>query len=259
MNGLLQVWRNNHSTACDHLQRPPGRSHCGRRCLASLGRSGALLRHRGHPTQSCMLRSVSSLTKFTVHCCGPPHANDFRSTWLTLLSCMHAVHSSSSRHDATDSHIPHKQVASSRLSVLQCLLGKDQDSTPLLLLDLIDLQAQQPAWDSRDMEESRAPFVLLPDPTIPERVFVRSASAAWSLCLTWLPALSGWMSEGGLSLNFRSDIQTLRHLMFRLYVDVTLLQLICLARLLEDPTGKDALTGRLCLRLGQGKLHFQGF
>ena len=80
---------------------------------------------------------------------------------------------------------------------MQCLLGKDQDSTPLLLLDLVDLEAQQPGWDSRDMEECRAPFVLLPDPTVPERVFVRSASAAWSLCLTWLPALSSWMSEGG--------------------------------------------------------------
>ena len=68
---------------------------------------------------------------------------------------------------------------------------------PLLLLDLVDLEAQQPAWDSRDMEECRAPFLLLPDPTVPERVFVRSVSAAWSLCLTWLPALSSWMSEGG--------------------------------------------------------------
>lgn len=100
------------------------------------------------------------------------------------------------RHDA-DIHIRHKEVASNKFSVSQCLLGKDQDSMPLLLLDLVDLEAQQPAWDSRDMEECRAPFLLLPDPTVPERVFVRSVSAAWSLCLTWLPALSSWMSEGG--------------------------------------------------------------
>ena len=57
-----QVRREHHSTARDHVQRAAGRSHCGRRRLASLGGSGTLLRHRGDPTQSSMLRSMSSLT-----------------------------------------------------------------------------------------------------------------------------------------------------------------------------------------------------
>ena len=47
--------------------------------------------------------------------------------------------------------------------------------------------------------------------------------------------------------------------MFCLYVVVTLPQLICLARLWTISLGEDALTGRLCLRQGQGNLHSQGF
>ena len=71
---------------------------------------------------------------------------------------------------------------------------------PLLLLDLLDLEERQPGMPaSADAEESRAPFLLLPDPAVPERVFVRSATSAWSVCLTWLPALSSWLSEGELS------------------------------------------------------------
>ena len=78
----------------------------------------------------------------------------------------------------------------------QCPLGSGQAQAqvPLLLLDLIDLEAEQPG--SLDAEESRAPLLLLPDPAAPERVFVRSATMAWSVCLTWLPALSSWLSEG---------------------------------------------------------------
>ena len=83
---------------------------------------------------------------------------------------------------------------------VQCPLGSGQDQArvPLLLLDLIDLEAGQPGMPgSLDAEEGRAPFLLLPDPAVPERVFVRSATAAWSVCLTWLPALTSWLSEGG--------------------------------------------------------------
>lgn len=80
---------------------------------------------------------------------------------------------------------------------MQCPLSGSQDPAPLLLLDVIDLQAHHPSTlDSSDPEESRAPFVLLPDPAVPERVYVRSALGAWAVCLTWLPALSSWMSEG---------------------------------------------------------------
>ena len=56
----LQVWRNNHSTAHDNVQRAAGGSHRGRQHLAALGRSRTLLRHRGDPAQSRMLRGVSS-------------------------------------------------------------------------------------------------------------------------------------------------------------------------------------------------------
>ncbi len=71
---------------------------------------------------------------------------------------------------------------------------------PLLLLDLIDLGAQQHGMpSSSDADESKAPFVLLPHPAFPEQVFVRSTTAAWAVCLTWLPALSSWLSEGELS------------------------------------------------------------
>ncbi len=83
---------------------------------------------------------------------------------------------------------------------VQCPLGSGQDQArvPLLLLDLIDLEAGQPGMPgSLDAEEGRAPFLLLPDPAVLERVFVRSATAAWSVCLTWLPALTSWLSEGG--------------------------------------------------------------
>lgn len=78
----------------------------------------------------------------------------------------------------------------------QCPLGSGQAQAqvPLLLLDLIDLEAGQPG--SLDAEEGQAPLMLLPDPAAPEQVFVGSATAAWSVCLTWLPALSSWLSEG---------------------------------------------------------------
>ena len=82
---------------------------------------------------------------------------------------------------------------------VQCPLGSGQDQAqvPLLLLDLIDLEAGQAGRPgSLDAEETRAPFLLLPDPAVPEQVFVRSATAAWSVCLTWLPALTSWLSEG---------------------------------------------------------------
>ena len=82
---------------------------------------------------------------------------------------------------------------------VQCPLGsgRDQLQVPLLLLDLIDLEAGQPGMPgSLDAEASRASFLLLPDPAVPDRVFVRSATAAWSVCLTWLPALTSWLSEG---------------------------------------------------------------
>ena len=82
---------------------------------------------------------------------------------------------------------------------MQCPLGESQEQAPLLLLDLIDLQAQH-HLQHREPDEGRAPLVLLPDPVMPERVFVRSASAAWFVSLTWLPALSSWMSEGQFPL-----------------------------------------------------------
>jgi hypothetical protein len=87
---------------------------------------------------------------------------------------------------------------------MQCLLGERQEQAPLLLLDLIDLQAQQ-QLQHREPDEGRASLALLPDPVMPDRVFVRSASAAWAVSLTWLPALSSWMSEGHLHLPL--DIQ----------------------------------------------------
>ena len=65
---------------------------------------------------------------------------------------------------------------------MQCSLagGQDKAQVPLLLLDLIDLEARQPgAPGSADAEENRAPFLLLPDPAVPHR------------CLSGVPKLAG--------------------------------------------------------------------
>ena len=97
-----------------------------------------------------------------------------------------------------------------------------------------------------------APFVLLPDPTVPERVFVRSASAAWSLCLTWLPALSSWMSEGGLPQTSRRAAFALKSLISHKYLNVTSSKLFGLQGL-KHPTAQSHLHQRTLLESGAGQ------
>jgi hypothetical protein len=37
---------------------------------------------------------------------------------------------------------------------------------------------------------------LLPDAAAPERLFARTAAAAWAVTITWLPALANFLAEG---------------------------------------------------------------
>ena len=68
----------------------------------------------------------------------------------------------------------------------------------LLLLDLVDVQArqQQQGPPGPDDAGSAPGLVLLPDLAAPERVFVRTATAAWAVTLSWLPALANFLVEG---------------------------------------------------------------
>lgn len=67
----------------------------------------------------------------------------------------------------------------------------------LLLLDLVDVQAAQQRGAPSPEEPSGAPgLALLPDLAVPERVFVRTATAVWAVTLTWLPALVNFLEEG---------------------------------------------------------------
>ena len=70
------------------------------------------------------------------------------------------------------------------------------DAPSLLLLDLIDLrEGQHSAHDAADGGSGPA-LALLPDLAAPERVYVRSGSAAWVLTLAWLPAGANFLAEG---------------------------------------------------------------
>ncbi len=73
----------------------------------------------------------------------------------------------------------------------------DEAPPGLLLLDLVDLQSQAASRGAPDGEHTgRVAMHLLPDEAAPERLFVRTQSAAWAVTLSWLPALAKFLAEG---------------------------------------------------------------
>ncbi len=70
---------------------------------------------------------------------------------------------------------------------------EDGASPSLLLLDLVELLERDPPGDGGNT--GVAPQ-LLPDAAAPERLFARTAAAAWAVTITWLPALANFLAEG---------------------------------------------------------------
>ncbi|CAL8462438.1 g1971 [Coccomyxa elongata] len=72
----------------------------------------------------------------------------------------------------------------------------DEAPATLLLVDLVDLQMQPARADEADSEQPGPSAVhLLSDEAAPERLFVRTQSAAWTITLSWLPALANFLAE----------------------------------------------------------------
>ena len=73
----------------------------------------------------------------------------------------------------------------------------DESPATLLLVDLVDLQMQPARADEADGEQPGPSAVhLMFDEAAPERIFVRTSSAAWTVTLSWLPALANFLAEG---------------------------------------------------------------
>lgn len=72
----------------------------------------------------------------------------------------------------------------------------DEAPATLLLVDLVDLQMQPARADEADSEQLGPSVHVLSDEAAPERIFVRTQSAAWTITLSWLPALANFLAEG---------------------------------------------------------------
>lgn len=73
----------------------------------------------------------------------------------------------------------------------------DEAPATLLLVDLVDLQMQPARADEADGKQpGPSAMHLLSDEAAPERLFVRTQSAAWTITLSWLPALANFLAEG---------------------------------------------------------------